>query len=106
MNSIESIIIVFSSILLIVMLGLFIKNFSNSSLREEIDILNLLNIYNAGLNTHALFNATYIPISKGFLNVSDDFIFLNNVSRINNGLKKIECNYSILIINNEGIICD
>ena len=107
MNPLEGFIIVFSGILLVVLLSLFINDVRNlgTVVSDRQDLINVINIYNRGVYINASFSIIYTPLRAGFINITPDFIYLNNASAGNPGMNLVSCGYDKLIISEEGVSC-
>ncbi len=107
MNPIELIVIATAGILIVTLMSNFLTSIKNikTTANNEIDLLNIINIYENGLNTNASFNTTYKPSINGTLIINEQNITLNNATRKNNGMKNQNCNYNIIKINESGASC-
>jgi hypothetical protein len=106
-NPLEAFVLSLSGILVVLLLTSMFTILNNglSANTDEQDLNNILIIHARGINTGALFNASYEPGHNGTLVISETSISLNNASRSNPGLAIIECDYNSLIISNGGVEC-
>lgn len=107
MNPIETFVLVLSGLLILTISVTFIDEITNARTKtiNQADLINIINIYEHGLNLNAPFNATYKPHINGTLVITSDSITLNNESRPYTGLGFIDCDYDLLIINEGGVSC-
>jgi len=106
-NPLEVFILAFSGVLVLTLVSNFVTELTITrvAVNDEVDLINVVNIYERGYILNASFNTTYNPSRNGTLIITSELIMLNNATKPNNGLSLINCDYDILIIRESGLSC-
>lgn len=107
MNPFEAFTLAIAGLLVLGLTATFINNATSTRAvtLNRVDLLNIINIYERGQGYEMLFNATYTPIIKGELVITEDSISINNESIPYEGMEPVSCGFKSLLINERGISC-
>ncbi|MBD3311853.1 hypothetical protein GF352_00100 [archaeon] len=107
MNPFELFTIAVSGLLVLGLTATFINNVTSTraSTLNRVDLLNIINIYERGLGYELIFNATYHPVIKGELVVTENSVSINNESMPYEGLEPVSCEFKSLLISERGVNC-
>lgn len=107
MNPFQTIILALSGALMIVLVISLLSELIilRRSVMDELDLTNLLTLYERGLLLNADFNISYKPSANGSLTITSESITINQASKTYHGLREQNCNYDYLLITEEGVQC-
>lgn len=107
MNPIELSVVIIGGVLITLLLLSFLNDLMliKSGVSDEHDLVNILAIYDNGVNSGVNFSINYKPSRSGFLEVTSSEVFLNSRVKSNPGFSAVNCSYDLVLINGSGVFC-
>ena len=107
MNPIELSVVIIGGVLVTILLLSFLNDLMliKSGVGDEHDLVNILAIYDNGVNSGVNFSVSYKLSRAGFLNVTSSEVFLNGLAKVNPGFSAVNCSYDLVLINGSGVFC-